>query len=210
MFLSQLHIDWRKAKNPYELHRAIWELFPGRPDDQRDFLFRVEALEANKGARVLMLSQHFIEEQSEHCRLLATREWNPVFAEGQRLRFRLRANPVKSIKDESKGMRTSKQGFQYAKRVRVPLIHDDQQQAWLERKLHDIADIEQLVIQQEFPLRFRKNTQDKTSPMAGKIQPVLFDGVLLARSPGQLVELISKGIGPAKSFGCGLLSLANE
>lgn len=206
MHLSQLHIDWKKAKNPYELHRAIWELFPDCPEDARDFLFRVEALETNKGARVLMLSQKSPVEQSEHSRLLATRDWNPAFAEGQRLRFRLRANPVKSISDDSKGTKTGKNGKEYVKRVRVPLIHEEQQQAWLERKLETAALLDQLIIQREMPLRFSK--PDGEQRMVGKVQPVLFDGVLVVRDPQALLECLHQGIGPAKSLGCGLLSLA--
>lgn len=206
MHLSQLHIVWKKAKNPYDLHRAIWELFPDRPEDTRDFLFRVEALEPDKGARVLMLSQNSPAEQSEHSRLLATRDWNPAFAEGQHLRFRLRANPVKSIADDSKGNKIGKNGKEYAKRVRVPLIHEEQQQAWLERKLESAALLDQLIIQREMPLRFSKS--DGKKRMAGKVQPVLFDGVLVVQDPQALLECLQQGIGPAKSFGCGLLSLA--
>jgi len=44
--------------------------------------------------------------------------------------------------------------------------------------------------------------------MAGKIQPVRFQGILQVVNPGALQETTIKGIGPAKSFGCGLLSLA--
>ena len=206
MHLSQLHIDWNKANNPYDLHRAIWELFPDRPEDTRDFLFRVEALELNQGARVLMLSQNLPVEQSEHSRLLATRDWNPAFVQGQQLRFRLRANPVKSIADNSKGTKIGNNGKEYVKRVRVPLIHEEEQQAWLERKLEGAALLDQLIIQREMPLRFSK--PDGKQHMAGKVQPVLFDGVLVVQDPQALLDCLQQGIGPAKSFGCGLLSLA--
>ena len=206
MHLSQLYIDWKMAKNPYELHRAIWELFPDRAEDIRDFLFRVEVLEPNKGARVLMLSQSAPVQRSEHSQVLAIRDWAPMFAKGQRLRFRLRANPVKSVADDSKGIKTGNNGKQYAKRARVPLIHEEQQQAWLERKLESAAMLEQLVIQREVPLWFSKANGKQR--MAGKVQPVLFDGVLEVKEPQALLECLQKGVGPAKSFGCGLLSLA--
>ena len=206
MHLSQLYIDWKMAKNPYELHRAIWELFPDRAEETRDFLFRVEVLEPNKGARVLMLSQNAPMQRSEHSQVMAIREWAPMFAKGQRLRFRLRANPVKSIADDSKGSKTGNNGKQYAKRVRVPLIHEEHQHAWLERKLDSAAVLEQLVIHREVPLWFSKANGKQR--MAGKVQPVLFDGVLKVREPQALLESLQKGIGPAKSFGCGLLSLA--
>ena len=71
---------------------------------------------------------------------------NLQFCNGQQLRFRLCANPIKTIRDENG--RKNKKGE--IKRCRVPLLKENQQIAWLKKK----------------------------------------------------------GIGPAKSFGCGLLSLA--
>jgi len=44
--------------------------------------------------------------------------------------------------------------------------------------------------------------------MAGKIQSVGFQGILQVAKPTILKEIIINGIGPAKAFGCGLLSLA--
>jgi len=54
------------------------------------------------------------------------------------------------------------------------------------------------------PLRFYKTKEER----AGKIQPVSYKGVLNVRDAEGVVMLIRKGIGPAKAFGCGLLSLA--
>ncbi|WP_249825516.1 type I-E CRISPR-associated protein Cas6/Cse3/CasE, partial [Escherichia coli] len=42
----------------------------------------------------------------------------------------------------------------------------------------------------------------------GKIQTVCFEGVLTVNDAPALMDLIQQGIGPAKSMGCGLLSLA--
>jgi len=52
--------------------------------------------------------------------------------------------------------------------------------------------------------KFRKNRENR----AGKIQPVRFQGVLKVEEPEAVMELVQNGIGPAKAFGCGLLSLA--
>jgi len=60
-----------------------------------------------------------------------------------------------------------------------------------------------LAIDPLLPLRFRKGKEDR----AGKIQPVSFQGVLNVKNPAILSELIQNGIGPAKAFGCGLISL---
>ena len=119
---------------------------------------------------------------------------------GQRLRFMLVANPVKMINDEGGRKNTAGE----SKKCRVPLVKEDDQRAWIERKLQDTASLESLVIDPVFPLRFRKGKEDR----AGKIQPVGFQGVLSVKEPDAFVGLIQSGIGPAKAFGCGLLSLA--
>ena len=55
---------------------------------------------------------------------------NLQFRDGQRLRFRLRANPIKTIRDENG--RKNKKGE--IKRCRVPLLKENQQIAWLKKK----------------------------------------------------------------------------
>lgn len=202
MYLSKIKLNWAQAKNPYEQHRVLWQLFPDRSYEQRSFLYRVEQYVKGQGASVIMQSQQQ-PLQCEALELLAVRPLNLSLHEGQRLRFRLRANPVKTIKDERKGEQI-KNGKSYTRTVRVPLLHEDQQQAWLARKFEGIASLEALVIQQELPLNFRKQKEQRS----GKIQPVMFDGIFAVQNPDMLMGLLQSGIGPAKSFGCGLLSLA--
>jgi CRISPR system Cascade subunit CasE len=50
-------------------------------------------------------------------------------------------------------------------------------------------------------LYFRKDGE------AGKIVAVTFDGLLRVVDPALLWQQMQQGIGPAKSFGCGLLSI---
>lgn len=202
MYLSKVKLNWEQAKNPYEQHRALWKLFPDRPEDQRDFLYRVEQYTKGQGADVIVQSQQQ-PLPSDTVNLLASRELNVSLQKGQRLRFRLRANPIKSIKDESKGEQI-KNGKSYTRSVRVPLIHEEQQQAWLVRKLNEAATLEAITIQPELPLNFRKQNQQRS----GKIQPLLFEGILTVDNPDALLKLMVEGVGPAKSFGCGMLSLA--
>ncbi|EMR12520.1 Cse3 family CRISPR-associated protein [Methylophaga lonarensis MPL] len=202
MYLSKVKLNWAQAKNPYEQHRALWLLFPDRSEDSRDFLFRVEKYVKGQGADVIVQSQ-WQPQPSDAVELLATRELHLSLQAGQRLRFRLRANPIKSIKDERKGEQI-KNGRLYKRSVRVPLIHEDQQKSWLARKLSDAVLLHTVTIQPELPLNFRKQKEQRS----GKIQPVLFEGIFTVKSPEALLKLMNEGIGPAKSFGCGLLSLA--
>lgn len=203
MYLSKVMLSWEQSKNPYEQHRALWKFFPGRDAEQRDFLFRVEQLVQGHGAAVLMQSEQR-PEAIEAVEVVALRELKLNIQLGQMVRFRLRANPVKSLKDASKGT-VERNGNVYARSVRVPLIHEDEQKAWLKRKFAGAANIASLVIQPEAPLHFRKLKEQRS----GKIQPVLFEGIVTIQDPQRLRVLMSQGIGPAKSFGCGLLTLAS-
>ncbi len=203
MFLSKIHIPWQQAKNPYQLHQALWRLFPGQEEAERDFLFRVEQMQNGVGANVLLQSALQPQNHEQSPLLLAQREFALNVPNGQRLRFRLRANPIKTIKDSSKGT-VEKKGKTFTKTVRVPLLHEEQQQAWLERKLQDFARLETLIIQPEPVTYFRKPKEGR----GGKIQTVLFDGVMTVTDSTAFAMQVAEGIGPAKAFGCGLLSIA--
>lgn len=203
MFLSKVHIPWQQAKNPYQFHQALWRLFPGYEDAERDFLFRVEQIQNGVGTNVLLQSAIRPESNEQSPLLQAQREFALNVQNGQRLRFRLRANPIKTIKDSNKGT-VEKKGKTYTKTVRVPLLHEEQQQAWLERKLQDFAQLETLIVQPEPVTYFRKPKEGR----GGKIQTVLFDGVMTVADSVAFVTQVTEGIGPAKAFGCGLLSIA--
>lgn len=202
MYLSKVQLGWEHAKNPYELHKALWQLFPDRPDENRSFLFRVENVVKNQSAQLLMQS---VDKPVSGAKgeLLACREIPLHLHEGQLLRFRLRANPIKTIKDAEKGV-VEKKGKSFTRTARVPLIHEEQQQAWLERKFENVALLQSLNIQKELVLNFRKHKEQRS----GKIQTVLFDGVFQVLNPTALIAMMEQGIGPAKSFGCGMLSVA--
>lgn len=199
MYLSKVMISGAACRNPYEIHRVLWKLFAEDADAERDFLFRVGQAEQNR-AEVLMQSLRKPEASFDAARILACKEYPLLLQTGQRLRFLLVANPIKMIKDE-KG-RTDAAGE--PKKCRVPLIKEEEQKAWIERKFQGVALLDSLVIDPVLPLRFRKSREDR----AGKIQQVSFQGVLNVENSEVLTELVQSGIGPAKAFGCGLLSLA--
>ncbi len=199
MYLSKILIKGSACRNPYEIHRALWTLFPENEDAGRDFLFRVGHSDRDH-AEILMQSVREPERSSNMVQILACKEYPLLFRPRQRLRFMLIANPVKTISDET----GRKDADGETKKCRVPLIREEEQRSWIERKLQNAASLEMLAIDPVFPMTFRKNREDR----AGKIQPVRFQGVLKVEEPEAVMELVQSGIGPAKAFGCGLLSLA--
>lgn len=205
MFLSRIELDPRTARAPYQWHKALWELFPGRPDAGRDFLFRIETATPGRPAIVLLQSVTAPQPATERAGVLATRAFEPAFAGGQVLRFRLLANPVRTVRDADGRRRAAREaaGQAIVKSCRVPLLKDEQQLAWLARKLAGAADVLAATATPCEPLHFRKPGEPP-----GKLVPCLFDGVLRVADAALLTTLLTAGIGPAKAFGCGLLSLA--
>jgi CRISPR system Cascade subunit CasE len=198
MYLSKIQVSWSQARNPYDVHRALWRLFPDQENAERGFLFRVETERLGAGVELLVQSRWQPQHNSSESQLMATRPFSPKLISGQRLRFRLRANPIKAIKDE-KGRKNTKGEV---KTCRVPLVQEEQQLDWLNHKLSDSARLEAAQVTSIKPLYFRKNGR------AGKLMLVTFDGVLQVDSPETFLLKMQTGIGPAKGFGCGLLSVA--
>jgi CRISPR system Cascade subunit CasE len=197
MFLSKILVERRRVYNPYELHRALWTIFPGHEHNTRGFLFRVEAERPGSATDLLLQSAWQPAPQSAEVHVVATRPYHLRLRQGQALRFRLTGNPIKTIKDDT-GRQNAKGAI---KSCRVPLVIEEQQLQWLQRKLHNAARIDAAVIQAQRPLYFRKDNK------AGKIVTVTFDGLLRVLDPALLWLQMQQGIGPAKSFGCGLLSV---
>jgi len=197
-----VEIPWDAARNPYEIHRRLWRLFPGEEretrggsDDARQgFLFRVEEQGTGSPTRVLVQSR-FAPTHAEGVNLIGSREFQPAPRMGQRLAFVLTANPVKTIVD---AQLAAKPGKQSAK-CRVPLIKEEAQREWLARKLAGAAELETVDILAHAPLYFRKGQR------GGKLATCSFEGVVQVSSPEKLTRLLENGVGPAKAFGCGLL-----
>ncbi|MEA3548486.1 MAG: type I-E CRISPR-associated protein Cas6/Cse3/CasE [Thermodesulfobacteriota bacterium] len=194
MYLSKCLVTGRRPMNPYQVHQKIWSLFPNRPEAKRDFLFRVEQFSPG-GQAILLQSALMPVAVKGDLVLLDQKEISYSFGEGMGLRFLLTANPTKRIRDV--GGKKKNQG-----KCRVPLIDEDEIRDWLVRKFTGVAQLHEMIIAGKNTLYFRK----KGNP--GKIATVTYSGLLTVSDGDFFQGFVEKGIGPAKAFGCGLLSLA--
>jgi CRISPR system Cascade subunit CasE len=233
MFLTKLILNARDRQarrdlaSPYELHRTLWRAFPEKEPGR--IMFRVDPDKI--GARPIVLVQSDLRPQWEYLDELGAdylqvppdvKEFNPSFTRGQRLRFRLRANPTKKVASLSKAERVAgaseRQGNTKNGR-RHALLREDEQIAWLLRKgeqggfripgewLQDktglrVPSFRVAVIPEGW---FRCGKDGHTE---GRFFGVRFEGVLEVTDQEQMVRTLANGIGPAKGFGFGLLSLA--
>lgn len=215
MYLSRLILNpshrqvQRELADAYQRHRTIMSAFPEQlPEDER-VLHRLEVHPRTGAVTLLVQSRHapnwrgLIEKPRYLLEPPQVKHFTPQFSEGQLLRFRLQANPTIKLKRE-----TRKHGN------RVPLKREEEQLAWLARK-GQIHGFQLPTTPDGLPLvrvarlgeqHGRIHRQDHHHRLT--LYVVQFDGILRVTDPEQFGRAVIHGIGPAKSFGCGLLSLA--
>ncbi|MCX7048125.1 MAG: type I-E CRISPR-associated protein Cas6/Cse3/CasE [Candidatus Sumerlaeota bacterium] len=185
-------------------------------DADKGFLFRVDAL-AGRGPVIVMQSarrpdwDYAFANAPEMLRAPVTvKEWTPDFAEGERLRFRLRANPTMRMK-MSKAERL--EGGAKEKHRRVSVTWEKEQNPgealaeWLKDKIQSSKqpcgfEIEQCKVEQ---LGWVSGSNNKHKM---RFRSALFEGVLRVTDARAFSETIMRGIGSGKAVGFGLLSVA--
>ena len=219
MYLSKLILNPRNAgarrdiARPYELHRTLMRGVDGASENNR-LLFRIEPERGADGPVVLV--QCAVAEPDwipllDNGYLLEARGPQPIRKKleaalelGLRFAFRLTANPT--VKKKVEGKRHS---------VRVPLIHEGPNPEnhptyldWLARKARqhgfEVLRVQGAPFHVGLARQKRKQYDKADIPHFG----VRFDGLLRMTDPDRLAEAVRDGIGPAKAFGFGLLSLA--
>ncbi len=169
----------------YAWHRRLWEAFPGRDGESRDFLFRTDDI--GRDLRVFLLSETApVPPVWGH--------WEPrriadSFLDHEAYRFQLRANPT---------MRRGSDGR------RLAIYAEDRLREWILRKARqggfDVQP-ESLVVGAPLDEYFFKNGR------RGKHVSVDFQGLLTVENRRAFAAAFQAGIGAAKAFGFGLLML---
>jgi len=129
-----------------------------------------------------------------------TKEITPFIesvVDGERLRFTLRAVPMRRQSATLSNGRLMKEPGEHALRT------DPERIAWLERLIQPTA---RLVYRPMISVEAERVGHRNGRRFAHR--PVLFDGVLQVEDAQTLHTLVAKGVGRAKSYGNGLLMLA--
>ncbi len=123
--------------------------------------------------------------------------------EGAQFRFRLRANPTRKIDTKS-----AEDGARRLGR-RVPLRGDGARLRWLVRRLEG-GGLRVIRSEAGWLLTQRPGGTTTARRRGGDARHEIhvFEGVAEVVDPGQAWIAVTEGIGPAKAYGCGLLSLA--
>lgn len=190
--------------SPRAMHAAVESGFPPTSDAAPGrALWRVDVAGARQWLYVVSPDRpdltHLVEQAGWPTSIdpWQTRSYSgflEAVAEGQQWGFRLRANPVKQLRDQ---------------RARVPHVTADQQREWLiERssslgfRIPDAAERTPAVTVSDRQRRsFRRESATVTLVTAQ------FDGVLVVQDPDILRRTLCQGVGRGKAYGCGLLTL---
>ena len=129
--------------------------------------------------------------------------YEPSFHSGDLLRFRLVANPTRRL---SKNSREADGTFVKAesvkKRVPVPV---DQLEHWLVRRGGTSGfaiPSNSFTVQPGYVFMSKK-----ANGRGQRVRTARYEGILVVTDSELLVESVASGIGPAKAFGCGLLTV---
>ncbi len=192
----------RDLANPYEMHRTLSRGVSEALGAGRErLLWRLEPTRGQE--RPVVLVQTLTEPdwsvlEEGYAEVFPPKPFHPVFRVGQRLRFRLRANPTMRLAATGK---------------RVALKTPAEKIAWLQRRLEAgglrLLEGEEglwVRILQDTFLEVRRGKGEKGGLM--QVQAVLFEGRLEVVDPEKARTTLEQGVGPGKALGLGLLSLA--
>jgi len=215
MYLSRLLLNprsrqvQREARDPYQQHRTVMSAFPETLPETERVLYRLD-IQPRTGHMIMLVQSRTAPDWNKLADdyLLPADPFNDLpnpavksialtVRAGQILGFRLRANPTKRLmRDDPE--RKLKKG------QRVGLFDESDQLEWLQRKAKahgfEVGNVH--MVDEGFHDGKTKNDHRL------KFFAVRFEGHLRVTDPAALVEAVKSGIGPAKAFGCGLLSLA--
>ena len=215
MFLSKLLLNprcrdaWRDLGAPYELHRTLARAFPTElGTDYRarhGVLFRIEPM-AYAGDQPTVLVQSAREPDwhelpEAYLQSARVNAFSPAFSAGQFLLFRVVANPTKKVTEPGQ-----RQGRRVALLDASPTDDLTPARSWLVRKGEQHGFRVAYTTTQDFWLGVSRGARVVKSALP--LYGVRFDGLLEVTDPVHLTEALKRGIGPAKAFGFGLLSVA--
>ncbi|KFF48381.1 CRISPR-associated protein Cse3 [Gammaproteobacteria bacterium MFB021] len=227
MYLSSVRVDLNTLTREqlfdvleggaYTAHQLLWQLFADTPGEERPFLFRQEMEESANGQsaglpRFYVVSSRppaSVEGLDVQCKPFA-----PQLEKGDRLAFRLRANPTID-KATEKGRRShradvlmdARKPFSPGERTSQACVEamDSAARQWLSRRVDTLGFT--LPVTPEVGAYRQHVLSKKGGANPIRYSSVDYEGLLDVTDPARLSETLAQGVGRAKAFGCGLLLL---
>ncbi|MFF9307097.1 type I-E CRISPR-associated protein Cas6/Cse3/CasE [Streptomyces sp. NPDC014777] len=185
-----------------QMHRTLMRLVPDNlgdsPRHQTGLLYRLEETDRTSTLIVQATTPLDLTRLPPGYGHTDVRDLTPMFQalrKGIAVRYRIVLNPVKQerLPLDQKGRRGK----------RVPLTGPEADQWWTSRAAEAGLDVQTVLPSPAAPVRFR--TKNATGMRHSLIR---YDGTAQITDPQTLTQALLTGIGRAKSYGAGLLSLA--
>ncbi|WP_017429514.1 type I-E CRISPR-associated protein Cas6/Cse3/CasE [Vreelandella jeotgali] len=226
MYLSRVRVDLNNlsrsmlfnvmAGEAYSAHQLLWRLFPEH-DGERPFLFRQEMDETEHESVPKGLPLFYVLSPKEPVSVegllsVESKPFAPDLRVGDRLAFRLRANPtVAKAVNGKRGHRAdvlmaAKKPFSRDQRKSLECRQamDDAARAWLTQRASGAGFT--LPVKPELGA-YRQHVLNKGGDQQVQFSSVDYEGLLEVQDPAALMETLANGLGRAKAFGCGLFLL---
>ena len=183
-------------------HRLVWTMFADQPDRTRDFLYREE-----RPGEFLTLSTRPPLEPSALF-TVEPKPFAPVLAPGDRLQFRLRANPTVARGESGTHSKRSDVVMDALRPIlpaeraeQRPAIVQREGEAWLRRQGERSGfGVEEM---QADGYRQRRIPRPGKPPI--KLSLIEMEGVLEVIEPQAFLARLATGFGRGRAFGCGLM-----
>ena len=194
-----------QKNDAYATHQLLWQLF--HHQDDRQFIYRQE-LQPN-GLPIFWVLSHVEPDVSFPQWSIQTKTFLPLLQKGQRLAFKLRANPTvwnnTTKKRHDVMMNTKYQAMlEGIDKEKLPELMQQAARQWL----CDTKRIDNWGISFDVVPDIESCTQHRSEKRSGqhiKFTSVDYQGILTVQDPDKFLKQYSQGFGRAKAFGCGLM-----
>lgn len=201
-------------QGPYREHQWLWQLFPAEPGTPRDFLFKRSEVGGLPRYHVVSARTPVLDGAVWSVQ---TKPYQPQLQAGDVLEFELCANPVVTRKVNGKHARhdvvmDAKRQFLAERELASwasasidgrPALHEVVTQACTHWLVEQGKRCGFEVLPDHLSIDGYQQHTVKNSKL--KFSTVEFRGGLVVTDPQRFVEVLHRGLGHAKAFGCGLM-----
>ena len=206
---------WNHIGGAYKLHSLVWDLFADDPERNRDFIYRQDLVDGLPAFYCVSARQPNDRHGVWH---VETKPYSPVMKKDQKLAFMLRANPIRSKRDEKPDAEGNRKQHRHDVVMEAKtLLKQRQAERPPEAEIVQQAGFIWLAMKgeangfslQEGEVRADGYTQHRFTKPKGKhpvtLSTIEFTGLLTVMDPELFVQALFNGLGPAKGFGCGFM-----
>ncbi len=201
------------GKGVYSTHQILWQLFTDdvQENESRPFLFREE--QSTDGRQDFYVLSSIAPKVDQSVFRAQSKPFVPKLEQGQRLSFKLKANPTVCVTDD-KGKAKRHDVMMHAKRLAQDQGIKDKEtiQGLMEQAAQEWLTNPKRLERWGFTLDFLPEVQtysqhrsDKNKQDKIRFSSVDYQGVLTVQEPEKFVNQLEQGFGRAKSLGCGLM-----